>query len=90
MAEGEMTMDRDQPSDLEGAASFPTLDQSDEEQLLPQLVAHLREHRENLRQEWAKRIQDSHLLAAMTPQEMGAETTSVYDNYVGVLETGSV
>ena len=26
----------------------------------------------------------------MTPQEMAAETTSVYDNYVGVLETGSV
>jgi rsbT co-antagonist protein RsbR len=26
----------------------------------------------------------------MTPQEVGAETTSVYDNYVEVLETGSV
>ena len=26
----------------------------------------------------------------MTPQEMAAETTSVYDNYVEVLETGSV
>ena len=30
------------------------------------------------------------LLHAMTPQEMAAETTSVYDNYVEVLETGSV
>jgi rsbT co-antagonist protein RsbR len=26
----------------------------------------------------------------MTPQEIGSETTSVYDNYVEVLETGSV
>ena len=43
-----------------------------------------------LRQEWASRIQDAHLLHAMTPQEMAAETTSVYDNYVEVLETGSV
>jgi rsbT co-antagonist protein RsbR len=62
----------------------------DGEQLLPQLVAHLREHRTRLQQDWAQRIGDSHLLQAMTPQEMAAETTSVYDNYVEVLETGSV
>ncbi len=66
------------------------LNRQDEDQLLPQLVAHLREHRTKLRQEWAGRIQDAHLLHAMTPQEMAAETTSVYDNYVEVLETGSV
>src|SRR6185295_4403005 len=62
----------------------------EEQELLPQLVAHLREHRTKLRQEWATRIQDAHLLQAMTPQETAAETTSVYDNYVEVLETGSV
>ena len=61
-----------------------------EDHLLPQLVAHLREHRAKLRDEWATRIHDAHLLEAMTPQEMAAETTSVYDNYVEVLETGSV
>ncbi|SFO25188.1 rsbT co-antagonist protein RsbR [Geodermatophilus obscurus] len=61
-----------------------------EDQLLPQLVAHLREHRARLRHEWADRIQLAGLLHAMTPQEMAAETTSVYDNYVEVLETGSV
>ncbi|SEP23816.1 STAS domain-containing protein [Trujillonella endophytica] len=61
-----------------------------EEELLPQLVSHLREHRTKLRQEWAARIQGAGLLHAMTPQEMAAETTSVYDNYVEVLETGSV
>jgi rsbT co-antagonist protein RsbR len=62
----------------------------DEEQLLPQLVAHLRDNRAKLREEWVTRIHDTHLLEAMTPQERAAETTSVYDNYVEVLETGSV
>src|SRR5690349_9952675 len=60
------------------------------EHLLSQLVSHLREHRTRLRRDWAERIQQAHLLTAMTPQEMAAETTSVYDNYVEVLETGSV
>jgi rsbT co-antagonist protein RsbR len=58
--------------------------------LLPELVAHLRESRTRLRQEWATRITDAHLLASMTPQEIFSEATSVYDNYVEVLETGSV
>jgi rsbT co-antagonist protein RsbR len=58
--------------------------------LLPELVAHLREHRTQLRREWANRITDENLLSAMTPQEIFTEATSVYDNYVGVLETGSV
>ena len=58
--------------------------------LLPELVAHLREHRTQLRREWASRITDESLLSAMTPQEIFSEATSVYDNYVGVLETGSV
>ena len=62
----------------------------DEDELLPQLVAHLREHRSRLREEWANRIHAAHLLEAMTPQETTDETTSVYDNYVEVLETGSV
>jgi rsbT co-antagonist protein RsbR len=62
----------------------------DEEALLPELVAHLREHRTKLRQEWVSRIREENLLQAMTSQEMSAETTSVYDNYVEVLETGSV
>ena len=74
----------------EVTADFPAIDRTDEDQLLPQLVAHLREHRSKLQQDWAGRIQDAGLLHAMTPQEMAAETTSVYDNYVEVLETGSV
>jgi rsbT co-antagonist protein RsbR len=58
--------------------------------LLPELVAHLREHRTQLRREWANRITGAHLLTSMTPQEIFSEATSVYDNYVEVLETGSV
>jgi rsbT co-antagonist protein RsbR len=58
--------------------------------LLPELVAHLREHRTPLRQAWADSITDSHLLSSMTSQAVFSEATSVYDNYVEVLETGSV
>src|SRR5215212_5756395 len=61
-----------------------------DEALLPELVAHLREQRTTLRQEWATRITDAHLLSSMTAQEIFSEATSVYDNYVEVLETGSV
>ena len=60
------------------------------EALLPELVAHLRANRTRLRQQWAERITQAHLLSAMTAQEVFSEATSVYDNYVEVLETGSV
>src|SRR2546423_8619408 len=60
------------------------------EDLLPQLVQHLRRNRTVVRQEWARRITNAQLLTAMTPQEIFSEATSVYDNYVEVLETGSV
>ncbi len=70
-------------------ADGPTSDAAEEE-LLPELVAHLRESRTQLRQEWATRITDASLLSAMTHQEIFTEATSVYDNYVEVLETGSV
>lgn len=58
--------------------------------LLPQLVMHLRQNRTVLREEWARRIADTRLLTAMTPEELFSEATAVYDNYVEVLETGSV
>src|SRR5918993_5067458 len=85
-----MTTDESATVAEEVSADFPAIDRTDEDQLLPQLVAHLREHRSKLRQDWAGRIQGAGLLHAMTPQEMVNETTSVYDNYVEVLETGSV
>jgi rsbT co-antagonist protein RsbR len=58
--------------------------------LLRELVAHLRENRTQLREEWVRRITESKLLMAMTREEIFAEATSVYDNYVEVLESGSV
>src|SRR5438552_2478897 len=58
--------------------------------LLRELIAHLRQNRTQLREEWATRIREAALLTAMSDEEIFSEATSVYDNYVEVLETGSV
>ncbi|HEX6460980.1 MAG TPA: STAS domain-containing protein [Thermoleophilaceae bacterium] len=58
--------------------------------LLRELVAHLRQNRTQLREEWARRIGEAKLLTAMSQEEIFSEATTVYDNYVAVLETGSV
>ena len=58
--------------------------------LLPELVEHLRQNRTQLREEWARRITDANLLTAMSQEEIFSEATAVYDNYIEVLETGSV
>jgi rsbT co-antagonist protein RsbR len=58
--------------------------------VLSELVAHLRRNRTGLREEWVRRITESRLLTSMTKEEIFAEATSVFDNYVEVLETGSV
>ena len=79
-----------------GGADSAVLDAGDEErtveedQLLPQLLADVRDNSTALRHEWTGRISSGGLLSAMTPEEIFAEATSVYDNYVEVLETGSV
>ncbi|HZQ31801.1 MAG TPA: STAS domain-containing protein [Mycobacterium sp.] len=78
----------DLPTDLAGAATAQTGISS--EGLLPQLVQHLRQNRTALREEWARRITEAELLTAMSPEELFSEATAVYDNYVEVLETGSV
>src|SRR6266446_1327735 len=57
--------------------------------LLKELVSLLRQNRTQLREEWAQRITEARLLTAMSKDEMFAEATSVYDNYVEVLETGT-
>src|SRR6059058_4572861 len=59
-------------------------------ELLRELVAHLRQNRAQLREEWGRRITDAQLLTSMSKEEIFSEATSVYDNYVEVLETGSV
>jgi rsbT co-antagonist protein RsbR len=58
--------------------------------VLSELVAHLRRNRAQLREEWIRRISAFRLLTSMTKEEIFAEATSVFDNYVEVLETGSV
>ena len=58
--------------------------------LLHELVNHLGQSREELREEWVRRITDAELLSVMTPEEIFSEVTAVYDNYVSALETGSV
>lgn len=57
---------------------------------LRELVAHLRHSRTQLREEWARRITEARLLTAMSPDEVFAEATAVYDNYLEALETGSI
>ena len=57
--------------------------------LLAELVSHLRESRTQLREEWARRITLTQLLTAMSEDEIFAEATSVYDNYVEALATGT-
>jgi rsbT co-antagonist protein RsbR len=59
-------------------------------ELLPRLVAYLREMRAELRDEWVRRISEAQLLGVMSPDEIISEVNAVYDNYVDTLETGSV
>ena len=58
--------------------------------LLAELLAHLRQNRTRLREQWVQRILHSKLLLTMSKEEVFAEATSVYDSYVEVLDTGSV
>ena len=58
--------------------------------LLMELVAHLRQNRTQLREEWARRITEAKLLTAMSADEVFAEAAAVYDNYLEALETGSI
>lgn len=75
----------------EARTTFGTMHQMSQPtaELLRQLVAHLRQNRTQLREEWARRITEAKLLTAMTKEEIFAEATSVYDNYVEALETGT-
>src|SRR5262245_55936641 len=59
------------------------------EGLLREIATYLRNAREELSQEWARRIQQANLLTAMSRDEILAETTTVYDQYVEAMETGN-
>jgi rsbT co-antagonist protein RsbR len=79
-------MSHDDPSPQAAPLQAPEIDA----ELLPELVAYLRQMRTELREEWARRISRARLLGVMTPEEVFSEVTAVYDNYVDALETGSV
>jgi rsbT co-antagonist protein RsbR len=83
------TKNQTQRSPLAKSAA-PDQGSNDSDFLLRELVSHLRENRTQLREVWARNILDAKLLAAMTKEEIFSEVTSVYDNYVEVLETGNV
>ena len=74
---------------LTSAAGNPVVSESSVV-LLRELVSHLRQNRTQLREEWARRITEAQLLTTMSKEEIFTEATTVYDNYVEVLETGSV
>jgi rsbT co-antagonist protein RsbR len=61
-----------------------------DDELLPELVEYLRENRDDLLEEWVRRITDAELLGVMSDEEIHSEATAVYDNYVDALETGSI
>ena len=75
--------------DVPPPAQDPGASTESTQALLRELVAHLRQNRTQLREEWARRITRAQLLTAMTEEEIFAEATSVYDNYVEALETGT-
>src|SRR5260370_12024917 len=76
-------------SATKGSANQEQRTAAESTELLQELVAHLRQHRTQLREEWANRITEARLLTAMTKEEIFAEATSVYDNYVEALATGT-
>jgi len=57
--------------------------------LLRELVTHLRDQRTQLREEWLRRITAARLLTAMSREEIYAEATSIFDQYVEALEAGA-
>jgi rsbT co-antagonist protein RsbR len=59
-------------------------------ELLHDLVTHLQQNSTVLREEWAHRIMAARLLTAMSEEEIFAEATAVYDNYVEALVSGTV
>ena len=86
-------MERRDSSALEPVAAptpgRPTVRSESTAELLRELVAHLRDRRTQLREEWIARIADAELLKAMSQDEIFAEATSVYDSYVEALATGT-
>jgi rsbT co-antagonist protein RsbR len=80
----------EQSEDDESNDEQPADEPHEADPLLQELVAHLRENRTELREEWARRISAAHLLGVMSDEEIFSEATEVFDEYVDALETGSI
>src|ERR1700704_1306491 len=90
MGEHKTKKNENRSSGVPPAREMPPPDDESTVSLLRELVNHLRKNRTQLREEWARRITAAKLLGAMSREEIFAEATSVFDNYVEVLESGSV
>src|SRR5215216_3994963 len=88
-AEGGRHIERANPMSSR-SSSAEDVESRVDDSLLRELVSLLRDRRTELREEWVHRITDADLLKVMSPEEIFSEVTAVYDNYVDVLETGSV
>jgi rsbT co-antagonist protein RsbR len=75
------------PARKEPSAARPSR-RTDQENLLQELVSHLRGARESLRQQWVQQMTAKGLLAGLTPQEIESESINIYDTCVGCLDTG--
>jgi rsbT co-antagonist protein RsbR len=72
-------------------AAHPTAPRDEaKDLLLLQFVEHLRQNRMQFCEEWIEHIAEAELLTGMSKEETFSEATSVYDNYVEALESGSV
>jgi len=90
MGDQKVKRNEDRGRGVSPVREMPPPDNESTVSLLRELVNHLRKNRTQLREEWARRITAAKLLGAMNSEEIFAEATSVYDNYVEVLETGAV
>ncbi len=59
-----------------------------EAELRQELVAHFREKRDELRQQWVKQMTAKGLLAGLTQDETETESITIYDTCIICLETG--
>ena len=82
--------DRREDDERDRRATAKPARPAEDDSLLQELVAHLRDKRTELREEWARRISEAELLRVMSDEEIFSEATEVYDNYVDALETGSI
>ena len=57
--------------------------------LLGEWVAHLRDRRASLREEWVRRVRVANMLRAMSDAETLSEANALCDKYLELLETGS-